>query len=229
MLAKLLANMIPRTCLICEQSTAHSEICLDCESSLPWSHQACSRCGRPLEKASRQLCETCLIKPPLFHRLHKVFWYQAPIIQLLQQFKFKEHFGFGQLMANYLCESVPAWYKKSKLPEAIVPVPMHFQRYQERGFNQLNELLKGIQQAPHLPPVIEACTRQRATRFQNKLSLSARERNLKQAFCLRKPMSYQHVAIFDDIITTGTTVNALAQLLLKAGVKRVDVWCIARV
>ncbi|HQY22412.1 MAG TPA: hypothetical protein PK389_01455 [Gammaproteobacteria bacterium] len=115
-----------------------------------------------------------------------------------------------------------------ELPEAIIPVPLHIDRLRKRGFNQALELLWPIHKKTKIPVVFDACVRIRKTTAQAQLDKTRRKRNLKSAFQIVKPIPFEHVAIMDDVVTTGSTVNALTQVLKEAGVTTVDIWCICR-
>jgi ComF family protein len=98
----------------------------------------------------------------------------------------------------------------------------------ERGFNQALELARLIAAQLNIPVDYSLCQRDKATPFQSGLSARQRKRNLKNAFSMTKTVPYKHVAIFDDVVTTGTTVNELAKKLKQSGVQIVEVWAIAR-
>ncbi len=114
------------------------------------------------------------------------------------------------------------------MPECIIPVPLNQQRLRERGFNQALELSRIIAAQLNIPLDYSLCQRDKATPFQSGLSATQRKQNLKNAFKVTTINSYHHVAIFDDVVTTGTTVNELARQLKLSGVKTIEVWAIAR-
>jgi ComF family protein len=113
------------------------------------------------------------------------------------------------------------------MPQALVPVPLHVSRLRQRGFNQSIELFLPVARAMGIPLLREVVIRHRATSSQVGLSRSQRRRNLRGAFVVRESLP-EHVAIVDDVVTTGTTVNELARVLRRAGVERIDVWSVAR-
>ncbi|MCX7099415.1 MAG: phosphoribosyltransferase family protein, partial [Methylococcales bacterium] len=100
--------------------------------------------------------------------------------------------------------------------------------YRERGFNQALEIAKTVAKQLQIPLVLDTCIRQRDTPHQTALTAKQRRKNMRRAFALVKPMTAQHVAILDDVMTTGSTAHELAALLKQAGVSRVDVWACAR-
>jgi ComF family protein len=114
------------------------------------------------------------------------------------------------------------------LPDRIVPVPLHRSRYAQRGFNQAMEIARTVARELELPLDFSGCLRHRDTPHQTGLPAKQRRKNMKNAFSLVKPVDARHIALIDDVMTTGTTVHELAALYKKAGVGRVDVWVCAR-
>ncbi len=113
-------------------------------------------------------------------------------------------------------------------PDIIIPVPLHPSRYRERGYNQSLEIARTVSKRLELPLDYRHCIRTHATHSQTELTALQRRSNMRKAFAILKPIPYEHVAILDDVVTTGATVNELAKVLRKSGVKRIDVWACAR-
>ncbi len=113
-------------------------------------------------------------------------------------------------------------------PECIVPVPLHPARLRERGYNQALELARPLARSLGIRLEKNLVQRVRQTRPQTELKLASRAANLHQAFRLKRPPNYRHIALVDDVITSGHTVNALACEFLREGVEKVEVWAIAR-
>lgn len=115
-------------------------------------------------------------------------------------------------------------------PQALVPVPLHRDRLRRRGYDQALELARPLAQALGLPLRDDLLRRMRATAPQSRLAAPQRRRNLRGAFAVRTEGNLPtHVALVDDVMTTGATVEAAAAALRRAGVARVDVWVCARV
>jgi len=115
-------------------------------------------------------------------------------------------------------------------PDAIVPVPLHPSRLRRRGYDQALELAKPIARELGIPLLANALQRVRATAPQSELDAGARQRNLRRAFAVKDGAELPaHVALIDDVMTTGATLNAAAKVLRRAGVARVDAWVCARV
>jgi ComF family protein len=113
-------------------------------------------------------------------------------------------------------------------PEALIPVPLHPNRLRERGFNQALELARPIASQLNIPLAADLCRRVRATPNQTQLAANKRRSNVRRAFEIKTQKLPGHVAIIDDVITTGSTVEELAYRLNRAGVKQVEVWSLAR-
>jgi ComF family protein len=123
-----------------------------------------------------------------------------------------------------LCESA---FEDSR-PMALVPVPLHIRRLRQRGFNQSLELARYWGRRRSLPVLPAALIRHRETAMQSALASAERESNVRGAFRALTPLP-RHVALVDDVFTTGATCRAAREALLTAGVQQVDVWCLARV
>ena len=153
---------------------------------------------------------------------------------MVAQLKFHKQLINAHLLGQLLCQQIPHWYKDKTLPQVLIPVPLHPSRTRKRGFNQALEICKTISKLTHIPIDYKICRRIKKTQPQTTLHKDERKINLIDAFTIKQTdkkalaANYQHVAIVDDVFTTGGTVNALARALKKTGIKQVDVWCVAR-
>jgi len=218
----------PPTCLLCGHDGDNGrDVCPSCHLDLPWNTACCARCAAILatRPSAAALCGQCLSHPPAFDETHAPFVYQDTIRHLITALKFKaDHQNarlLGQLLAEHLIHS-------AHMPELIVPVPLHPARYRKRGFNQAIEIARTVAKELSLPLDLTCCRRLRDTAQQTSLSGGLRRHNLKKAFAAVQPLKAKHVAILDDVMTTGSTTHELALVLKKAGVERVDVWVCAR-
>jgi len=220
----------PGRCLVCAESVAAGDapgrdLCAVCARALPWNAQACARCALPLPEAS-PACGRCLRHPPPLTRTIAVFRYASPLDRLLPRLKFYEDLAAGRLCATLMAQALCA----APRPEALIPLPLHRQRLRERGFDQTLELARPLARAFALPLRDDLLARVRETAPQSRLDAPGRRRNLRSAFTVRtdRPLP-AHVALVDDVMTTGATLHAAADALLRAGVVRVDAWVCARV
>lgn len=220
--------LFPPTCILCENTGFHShDICQPCFNDLQKNIHCCYRCAEMFEPSVPlpQLCGHCINKPPFFEQTYAPFVHQGIIRYLIASLKFNKQYEnarlLGFLLANYLD-------KTAERPELIIPVPLHKQRYKERGFNQSIEIAKTVSKILDIPLDSKSCIRQINTPHQIDLPAKKRHKNVKNAFLVIKPIKVNHIVILDDVITTGSTVNELAKTLKKSGVNRVDVWGCAR-
>jgi len=212
-------------CLLCgEGGVDGRDLCRACTEALPWNRSACLRCALPLHAPGT--CGACLQRPPPLAETHAVFVYGFPLDRLVPRFKFHNDLAAGRLLSELMLEGVSGLPK----PSALVPVPLHDARLRQRGYDQALELAKPLARALQVPLLSEVLIRTRATAPQSELDAAARQRNLRRAFEVRADAALpDHVALVDDVMTTGATLEAAAKRLRRAGVARVDAWVCARV
>lgn len=226
MLSKLYYALFPPRCLCCEKRPAPWGLCTDCEGILPWFACACSRCGRTLPP-DQSLCQRCIVDPVPFDRFRAVFDYVAPVDALIHRFKYKDCLATGAWLSRRLLETciLQDW----PLPEVLIPIPLHKKRYQQRGYNQAEELCRMMKVHFGQPIYTKGIIRTRDTVRQSTLTKEARMRNVAGVFEIKEtPFPYKHVAIVDDVVTTGATAGALACALRAAGVVYIEIWVLAR-
>lgn len=193
---------------------------------MPFQQSACTRCGADLATAEDALCGRCQRHPPHFDRTVSLFRYEEPARHLILGLKFHRRYAYGRLLGTLVAENLIRC--RADLPERIVPVPLHPERFRQRGFNHAAEIAREVARHLGVPMDAEMARRTRETRPQVGLPAEERLRNVRDAFWVKAPCPLRHVAILDDVVTTGATVNELAGLLKRCGVARVDVWTCAR-
>jgi ComF family protein len=218
--------LYPPTCLLCgDPGDGGLDLCRPCADALPYIAAACPRCAAPLASPVPRLCGACQNQPPAFDAAFALFRYEEPVRHLILSLKFGARYPCARLLGTLLAERLG---ERTPLPDALIPVPLHAHRYRKRGFNQAAETARTLSRLLDIPLDPTACRRIRATDAQARLSGKARRKNLREAFAVRPGLAYRHVAIIDDVVTTGTTVNELAGTLRRAGVERIEVWACAR-
>ncbi len=225
---KLFSALFPSRCIFCQQTVTQSiEVCTDCYQSLPHNDVCCERCALPLadEINHAVLCGRCIQKMPAFDYAHSLFRYEADVIGLVHQLKFGEKIGHARTISEMLLMKL---LETDEQPDCLLPVPLHKSRLRQRGFNQSIEISRVISRKLAIPIEHSAVVRQRSTAAQTGLNAKQRQKNIRGAFSVVSKLPYRHVLIVDDVMTTGVTVNELAMLLKKNGVKRVGVLSIAR-
>jgi ComF family protein len=225
-LDRLQDTLFPPRCRLCGAAgAAGRDLCPGCHADLPWLGPACLRCALPLA-VDGQLCGQCLQQVPAFDRVIAPFRYAPPLDYLVQRLKFHQDLAMARLLGQLLVE--PLASLPGPRPAVILPVPLHRQRLAERGYNQALEIGRPLRAALGIPLEPGLAQRVRHTEAQSRLPARERQRNLRGAYVLGDAALPDHVALLDDVMTTGATVNELARLLKGAGVARVEVWVLAR-
>lgn len=175
---------------------------------------------------ARQRCGACLRQAPALDAAHAAFVYAAPLDRLLPRFKFRRDLAAGRLLS----QAMAAAFAGLPRPDALVPVPLHGARLRSRGYDQALELARLLASPLGLRVRDDLLRRLRDTAPQSTLDARRRHGNLRGAFGVRDGASVPaHVALVDDVMTTGATLHAAADALRRAGVARVDAWVCARV
>ena len=193
---------------------------------LPRINYGCECCGRELAK-NATICGECLNHPTPFTHTIAPFHYAEPIDKFIIALKFHGQLLYAKLLGELLAERLIEYYKNTAEPEIIIPIPLHTQRLKERGFNQALEIAKPIAKKLQLPLERYHCQRVKNTAAQTTLTAKERRHNVKQAFGVNKKLP-EHVAVIDDVITTGSTMTEFCKTLKKSGTIIIDVWCCAR-
>lgn len=226
-LHNILSWPLAASCQLCGslQVSSDFELCPACYEALPWLPPACPRCATPMPAADTSLCGQCQQRPPAFDSSLVLFHYEAPMDHLIQGLKFHAQLSYARLLGTLMARHLTTGQNDI---DCIIPVPLHPLRLRERGFNQALELARPIARHLQLPIDTRHCQRIRHTHGQADLPLARRHTNIRNAFRASNPGGWQHVAIIDDVMTSGQTVNALARALKQAGVKKVSVWSCCR-
>lgn len=187
----------------------------------------CSRCALPLHgDAAISLCGACQTRPPPFASTYRFTVYQPPVDRMIQHLKFHNKLFFARLLGTLMAQDIRQ--RRVTQPDVLLPVPLHPARLRQRGYNQALEISRDIARQLRLPVDWRCCERCKATPEQAGLPADQRGGNIKGAFRVTGDVRGRHIAVVDDVMTTGSTVTELAQTLLKQGAKRVDVWVCAR-
>lgn len=221
----LIAWLLPPQCTLCgAPGSDRLPLCDGCRGELPYLGRACERCAEPLPVAG--VCGRCLRHPPPQGRAHAAFLYAAPLDRLVQGLKFGRRLGLARLTGALLAKAAQTgqWER----PELLIPVPLHDTRLRQRGYDQAQAIAREAGRQLGIAVNAHACRRLRATAPQTGLTLADRRRNVRGAFAVQKPLAVSHVAVVDDVMTTGATAGALAMALKRSGVARVDVWALCR-
>lgn len=218
--------MTPAICFLCGAYTDAARLfCKSCRGDFARIEQSCPRCGRQVAHGGL-VCPSCSAHPPRYDRLIAPFHYTYPVSLLIKLLKYNNKIEISEELGRALADVIRAC--GHSLPEAIVPVPLHPLRAMRRGYNQAREIAVALAVQLQLPVATGLVRRVRHTQPQFNLGPVERRRNVRGAFRITHRPRYRSVAIVDDIVTTGTTVNELARALRQAGVKTIEVWAGAR-
>lgn len=220
---------LPGTCMLCGvRIGAQRAFCADCEVALPRLTDACPQCAAPMahSDSSGQRCGACQKRPPAFFRTHALYHYARPVDGFVQALKYRHRLELARVFGERLADALAPRVAGSV--DLIVPVPLHRARLRERGYNQSLELARPIAARLSLSLDYRCLWRTRPTAPQASLALRERQRNVRGAFAAAPNVAKLRVAVVDDVMTTGHTVNAAARCLRAAGAKEVQVWVLAR-
>ena len=231
-------RLFPGVCLLCRQRSKRDfDLCPICEATLPLLETACSRCAAPLNHPG--ICGYCQRKPPRFTAVVAPYRYQFPIDRIIQSFKYSGKFSHGRVLASLLAEhllhpgsTLNPNDAQPSMPDLLIPVPLHWRRQFRRGFNQAELIAREVSRHLNIPINSHLISRTRHTRVQENLSRRKRQSNLARAFTvddhIKKGLEGLSIAVVDDVVTTGSTADAVASCLMRAGAKQVQIWAIAR-
>jgi ComF family protein len=185
---------------------------------------SCEICSIAIPQSTFKLCGSCIKNKPCFDRVFTRYFYEEPLRTVLHEFKYKNGLYLRKFMVQLLLNALPDQIYK---PDCLIPVPMHPLKLRQRGFNQSVELTKLLAKRLGVAYNLKLCTKKLITTPQTQLNRKQRIKNLKHAFSVDNT-EHTHITLVDDLLTTGSTANAIARLLKKQGVQRVDVLCCAR-
>jgi ComF family protein len=221
--SKLGQLLLPQQCVLCGTLAGEAPICNACEADLPWlDAPCCPVCALP--SGSGEVCGECLQDRPAFDATLAALAYRFPVDAVLQRYKYSGLLAVATLAGSLLNQRIQAATK----PDVIIPMPLHPSRLKERGFNQANEIARMVARDSCIPLDLEACSRTRPSKPQAGLTLKERKKNLRGVFACHVALEGKQVALLDDVMTSGASLNELAKTIKDAGAARVDCWVVAR-
>lgn len=214
-------------CILCGiEDTCRPGFCTGCYTDLPLITSYCSRCARILPDPG--ICAECLLDKNgfVFSDCIVAVPYDYPVNKIIHHLKFNGRITFARPLGYLLEEKLTE--NRVTLPECLIPVPLHFTRQLYRGYNQSAEIARILSRQLQIPLDQHICKKTKPTRAQSLLRAEQRKRNIQGSIKVTGKVDYRHIAIVDDVMTTGNTVNEMARILVRAGVSRVSVWVCAR-
>ncbi|HEY7986834.1 MAG TPA: ComF family protein [Methylophilaceae bacterium] len=224
---KIIQTLLPQRCLLCDEGSGNKPLCNACLHDLPaLSKASCPVCALPTFNA--EICGSCLQHPPAFDATIAAFNFVFPMDALLRALKYRGELSVAEIAANGLMSSL----EHHDLPDLLIPMPLHPQRLQERGFNQAMEISRRIVRHTSCQLSTNSVIRLRHGEPQASLPLNKRAKNVKGVFAVNDTANInlrgKRIAVVDDIMTSGASLNELAKTLKKAGATRVECWVVAR-
>jgi ComF family protein len=208
------------SCYLC-RGAAHGILCESCDADLPRLGSAhCPRCA--LASPAGAICGRCLTQPPAYDATSAALAYAFPADVLVQALKFRGELALAPVLGDLLARCT------SEAADCIVPVPLSAERLRSRGYNQALEIARHVARATGACLAPDACRRSRDTPAQLDLPLAERARNVRGAFECPRLVGGATVAVLDDVMTTGATLDEIAATLKRAGAARVLNWVVAR-
>lgn len=213
--------LLPQACQLCAAECAGGPLCEPCLADLPWLPAArCAVCAVPL--TSGEICGACLDRPPRFDRVEAVFSYRFPVDALIHAYKYGGRLALARPLGEALAQHV------ARDVDVIVPMPLARGRLAERGFNQALEIARVAAAGTGIRILPGACRKVADTLPQAALPWKERPKNVRRVFVCDADLEGKRVAVVDDVLTTGATLNEIARVLRKAGAASVRGWIVAR-
>lgn len=222
---RIIDLLLPDHCRCCGVPCDEGGYCLDCAAGLPRHEQQCRLCGVPFTGGG--VCGRCRQDPPPIFQTIAPFLYAPPVSDDIRTLKYHRKLACGRDLGYLLTRELEN--RAPGLPDALVPVPLHWKRRFRRGFNQSVEIARPISLKLGIPIDLSLVERRVDTTPQVGLMPRQRRRNMRRAFAATHVRMPGSVAIVDDVITSGSTVREVARCLRSAGVEHVTVWAITKV
>jgi len=220
--AKMAQLAFGGSCFLC-RGAAEGPLCRACDADLPrLPPLLCPRCA--LDSSAGEVCGRCLARPPAFDATIAALAYEFPADVLVQALKFRGELALAPLLAGLLAARLP----RGDRVDFLLPVPLSAARLRARGFNQSLEIARHVAAAAGARLAPQLAERGRDTPPQAELAFGERAGNVRGAFRCPQALEGAAVAVLDDVMTTGATLEELAAMLKRAGASRVVNWVVAR-
>lgn len=215
--------LFPPRCPICDrvQSRKMKQICPECRKKIKYIREPrCMKCSKQLADSEQEYCRDCEKNRHLFVQ-GRVLYDYGTVAAALYGFKYKGKKEYGRVFGEELAFFLEDYIRRIE-PDALIPVPMYAGKKRARGYNQAEILAQTLGEYLNLPVRTDLVRRIHNTRALKSLNPKERLNNLKNAFILEgNGVKLNTIIIVDDIYTTGSTIDAVAKVLLEAGVKQV--------
>jgi len=210
-------------CVLCSSMSHEGLWCAACDADLPYFNSPhCPVCTLPTSNG--EVCGHCLAHPPLFTRTTAAFRYAFPLNKLIQAMKYGEQLALAHAFANKLALRID----KKTFPDYVIPMPLHPTKLRQRGFNQSLLIATTVARELNIKLLPNSCQRVRDTQSQSTLPWKERSKNVLNAFQCDIDLTGKRIAMVDDVLTSGASLNALAAAIQKQGASEISAWVVAR-
>lgn len=210
-----LGILYPKTCCFCGK-VCKTEICEECETEIVYIKEPrCKRCGKPVRYEEQEYCYDCQKKEVYYEQGKNIWLHKGKVSWSIYQFKYHNRRIYGEFYAKELFRLYGECIKNWGI-EVIIPVPIHMKRKRYRGYNQAEVIANELGRLTGIPVDTKTVIRICDTRPQKELDDKERRRNLQKAFSIEKKWdASKRILLIDDIYTTGSTINAIAKMLVE--------------
>ncbi|MBO5166154.1 MAG: ComF family protein [Lachnospiraceae bacterium] len=219
----ILTLLFPNRCPVCDNIVRLRDglICRECKEKWKVIQEPfCFRCGRPLAAREQEHCRDCMRKNHAYIRGRALYRY-AEVRAAVYRFKYGGRCEYADFFGKKMAEELRTFIESVK-PDCLMPVPVSRKRLNRRGYNQAELLAEVMGRNLGVPVYTDLAVRNRDTVPQKELNAYQRQNNLKKAFKIKEnDVKLSTIIIIDDIYTTGSTIDALAEALQGVGVEKV--------
>ena len=210
-------------CLLCE-GPSQLAWCEPCHNDMLNHLPRCVCCAKQLP--TKTICGKCIKAPPPYQNTRFLYPYQYPVQSLVSLYKYQSQAEIAKSFSHYFIKSQKQF---TCLPDAIIAIPLHINKQRQRGFNQSLEFAKALAKTLRIRIITNGLERHKATQPQTLLSPKERLKNVRNAFRAKKTLGrLNHIALVDDVTTTGATAREAAQQIKRQGIENISLWVIAK-
>ena len=221
--AHLLDYLFPRRCAVCDGITDSpgEPVCQGCRGKIGYIKEpCCMKCGKQLKKEEKEYCGDCNQREHFYQQGTALYDYGS-MADSIFRFKYGGRMEYALFYGKELYERKGSWLHAIR-PDALVPVPIHPARKRKRGYNQAELIARELSRHTGIPVNTSLVHRDKNTMPLKNLSYAERQNNLKRAFKMgQNDVKLSTIVIIDDIYTTGSTVDSMAQALREAGIPQI--------
>lgn len=216
--------LLPPRCVISGKKSAERDIAESLVEQWPIPNNVCPQCCEA--SFAGEICGRCLTQPPAFDKTQVGFYFDAELTDLIHGLKYQSKPSYARILGELLADKL-----QPQGIQALVAVPLFSIRYRQRGFNQAELIAEILAESLAIPLIKQAVFRVKNTPTQTHLNAKQRRHNLKNAFKVdaEKFQGIESIALVDDVITTGATMQSLAQnLKQQTSIKQIQAWSVAK-